>query len=40
MNILGAVAGLDWRRPAIKLPGLGRLGLPAGPAEAAALAGP
>ena len=40
VNILGAVAGLDWRRPAIKLPGLGRLGLPAGPAEAAALAGP
>ncbi len=35
VNILGAVAGLDLRRPAIKLPGLGRLGLPAGPAEAA-----
>jgi hypothetical protein len=26
---LGAVAGLDLRRPALKLPGLGRLGLPA-----------
>ncbi|MDB5370991.1 MAG: hypothetical protein JWP20_2549 [Roseomonas sp.] len=26
VNILGAVAGLDLRRPAIKLPGLGRLG--------------
>jgi Protein of unknown function (DUF3750) len=34
VNILGAVAGLDLRRPAIKLPGLGRLGMPAldGPA--------
>ncbi len=29
VNILGAVAGLDLRRPALKLPGLGRLGLPA-----------
>lgn len=28
LNILGAVAGLDIRRPAIKLPGLGRIGLP------------
>lgn len=27
INILGAVAGFDVRRPAIKLPGLGRLGL-------------
>ncbi len=27
VNILGAVAGLDFRRPALKLPGLGRLGL-------------
>ncbi|GJE58180.1 DUF3750 domain-containing protein [Methylobacterium trifolii] len=26
LNILGAVAGLDLRRPALKLPGLGRLG--------------
>ena len=26
VNLLGAVAGLDVRRPAIKLPGLGRLG--------------
>jgi Protein of unknown function (DUF3750) len=26
VNILGAVAGVDFRRPAIKLPGLGRLG--------------
>lgn len=34
VNILGAVAGLDLRRPAIKLPGLGRLGTagPDGPA--------
>jgi hypothetical protein len=30
VNILGAVAGLDLRRPAIKLPGLGRLGLATG----------
>ncbi|MFC7612137.1 hypothetical protein [Teichococcus aestuarii] len=29
LNLLGAVAGLDLRRPAIKLPGLGRFGLPA-----------
>jgi hypothetical protein len=26
INILGAVAGIDLRRPAVKLPGLGRLG--------------
>jgi hypothetical protein len=31
VNILGAVAGLDLRRPAIKLPGLGRFGVPATP---------
>lgn len=30
VNLLGAVAGLDWRRPALKLPGLGRVGLPPG----------
>ena len=29
VNILGAVAGVDIRRPALKLPGLGRLGFPA-----------
>jgi hypothetical protein len=29
LNLLGLVAGFDLRRPAIKLPGLGRLGLPA-----------
>ena len=29
LNFLGAVAGLDLRRPALKLPGIGRLGLPA-----------
>ena len=28
VNFLGAVAGLDLRRPAIKLPGLGRFGMP------------
>ena len=27
INILGAVAGIDLRQPAIKLPGLGRIGL-------------
>jgi hypothetical protein len=27
VNILNAVAGLDFRRPALKVPGLGRLGL-------------
>jgi hypothetical protein len=30
LNFLGAVAGLDWWRPALKLPGLGRLGMAAG----------
>ncbi len=30
VSILGAVAGIDIRRPALKLPGLGRLGLSAG----------
>ncbi|WP_336487930.1 DUF3750 domain-containing protein [Methylobacterium nigriterrae] len=29
LNLLGAVAGLDLRRPALKLPGWGRIGLPA-----------
>lgn len=29
LNLLGLVAGVDVRRPAIELPGLGRLGLPA-----------
>ena len=28
LNILGGVFGLDLRRPAVELPGLGRLGLP------------
>ncbi len=27
INLLGAVSGLDWRRPALKLPGWGRLAL-------------
>lgn len=27
LNILGAVLGIDWRYPAIKLPGLGRIGV-------------
>jgi hypothetical protein len=33
LNLLGAVAGLDIRRPALKLPALGRLGLPLQPAN-------
>ncbi len=33
LNILGAVAGVDLRHPALKLPGLGRIGLPSGPAR-------
>jgi hypothetical protein len=47
VNLLGAVVGFDLRRPAVKLPGLGRLGLltPLGwswpaPQPRAALAGP
>jgi hypothetical protein len=31
INFLGAVVGLDLRRPAVKLPGIGRLGIRAGP---------
>ena len=27
VNLLGAVAGLDLRRPGLKLPGLGRVGI-------------
>ena len=34
VNILGAVAGLDLRRPALKLPGLGRIGWDGGVAGA------
>lgn len=30
VNVLGLVAGLDVRRPALKLPGWGRVGLPVG----------
>jgi hypothetical protein len=32
ISILGAVAGIDIRRPALKLPGIGRIGMPAGAA--------
>jgi len=35
LNVLGLVAGLDIRHPAVKLPGFGRLGLPDGSAIAA-----
>ncbi len=27
VNLLGLVAGIDWRRPAVKLPGWGRIGV-------------
>ncbi len=30
INLLGAVAGLDLRRPALKLPGIGRIGMDSG----------
>ncbi|HWK53702.1 MAG TPA: DUF3750 domain-containing protein [Hyphomicrobiales bacterium] len=32
INLLGLAAGIDFRRPALKLPGIGRLGLRAEPA--------
>jgi hypothetical protein len=31
LNFLGGVLGLDLRRPALKFPGIGRLGVPMGP---------
>ena len=31
LNFFGGVLGLDLRRPALKFPGIGRLGVPAGP---------
>jgi hypothetical protein len=31
LNFLGGVLGLDLRRPALKFPGIGRVGVPAGP---------
>ncbi len=30
LNILGTVAGIDWRYPALKLPGFGRIGVASG----------
>jgi hypothetical protein len=33
VNILGAIAGVDFRRPALKLPGPGRLGAVATPCQ-------
>jgi hypothetical protein len=36
VNVLGLVAGLDLRHPAVKLPGFGRIGLDAAVATAAA----
>ena len=29
INILGLTFGIDWNQPALKLPGLGRIGFPA-----------
>ena len=40
VNILGGIAGVDLRRPAIKLPGLGRIGVPGPDATPAARAAP
>ncbi len=31
LNLLGLTFGLDWNRPALKLPGVGRLGVPDSP---------
>ncbi|MGH7357385.1 MAG: DUF3750 domain-containing protein [Candidatus Rokuibacteriota bacterium] len=31
LNLLGLTFGLDWNRPALKLPGVGRVGVPDGP---------
>jgi hypothetical protein len=36
VNVLGLVAGIDLRRPALKVPGFGRIGMPAFAAEAVA----
>lgn len=33
LNLLGLTIGLDFLRPAVKLPGLGRIGLPLAPGE-------
>ena len=30
VSLLGSVAGIDLRRPALKLPGLGRIGMAGG----------
>ncbi|MGH9523133.1 MAG: DUF3750 domain-containing protein [Terriglobales bacterium] len=38
LNLLGAIAGLDIRRPALKLPGLGRVGIPLRSVDAAMIA--
>ena len=35
INVLGAVLGIDWRYPAIKLPGLGRIGIAVDPRSGA-----
>lgn len=34
VNFLGAVFGIDWRYPAVKLPGLGRIGIAINPRDA------
>jgi hypothetical protein len=40
LNLLGLVAGLDLRHPAVKLPGFGRIGIDNGTAIAAPLSTP
>jgi hypothetical protein len=40
LNVLGAVVGVDIRRPALKLPGVGRLGIAANSSASAAAARP
>jgi hypothetical protein len=40
LNVLGLVAGLDLRRPALKLPGFGRIGVAASPLVGTATAAP
>lgn len=40
VNMLGLVAGVDLRRPAIKLPGFGRIGMPNAPEIGTATAAP
>ncbi len=40
VDLLGLDAGVDFKRPALRLPGVGRLGFPTGPSPTSGLAGP